>query len=463
MSKSKVKGSKSKVEELIPFELTKEFIDQFQEALTAQDAGLIRKSLSDLNAADITNLLYEFNSEESKYVMDLLELETRAEIIRDLEPDTRKKFLKVYQPSDIAGIINLLDSDDAADILNELPIKDSEEVIALLDPEVRSTVIDLLRYDPNVAGGLMAKELIKASSTWTVVQCIDEIRKQAENVTKFYTVYVVDADNKLLGRVALQRLILTDPRTLVKEIYDEDLVAVETYMVDSEVAEVMKKYDLESVPVINVQGQLVGRITIDDVVDVISEQAEEERQLMSGITEDVEEDDSVWRNTRARLPWLVIGVVGGMLSARFMGLFEAEIERIAAIAFFIPLIQATGGNVGIQSSSLVVQSLVAGGFVDEGFVTRLNKVLRVALLNGMFLSFIVFTSSSIFFGYDRLTLVVAIALFGVVIFASVIGTLTPLILDRSGFNPALASGPFITTLNDLLGLAVYFLTIHILL
>jgi magnesium transporter len=450
------------VNELVPFELTKEYIERFQEALDAHDAAFIRESLEELNAADITTLLYEFNSEESKYVLDLLELETRAEIISDLDPDTRKKFLKVYQPSDLSKVINLLDSDDAADILNELHIKESEEVIALLDPDVRSSVIDLLRYDSNVAGGLMAKELIKANATWTVVQCIDEIRKQAENVTKFYTIYVVDDDNKLLGRVALQKLILTDSKTLVKDIYDEDLVAVETYLSDTEVAEIMKKYDLESVPVINVQGQLVGRITIDDVVDVITEQAEEERQLMSGIAEDVEEDDSVWRNTRARLPWLLIGVVGGMLSARFMGLFEAEIERIAAIAFFIPLIQATGGNVGIQSSSLIVQSLVTSGPLDEGLFSRLSKVLRVALLNGLFLSVLVLVSSSIFFGYDKLTLVVAIALFGVVIFASFIGTITPLILNRFGFNPALASGPFITTMNDLLGLAVYFLTIHLL-
>lgn len=450
------------MKELEPFELTKALIERFQQALDDRDEPFIRKTLQDINAADITTLLYEFNSEESKYVLDLLPLETRSEIIRDLDTDTRKNFLKIYQPSDIASVINQLDSDDAADILNELPIKESEEIIALLEPDVRSRVIDLLRYDPNVAGGLMAKELIKARSTWTVVQCIDEVRKQAENVTKFYAVYVVDEDNKLLGRVALQKLILTDQKTLVKEIYDEDLVAVETYLPDTEVAGIMKKYDLESVPVINVQGQLVGRITIDDVVDVITEQAEEDRQLMSGITEDVEEDDSVWRNTRARLPWLLIGIFGGMLSARFMGFFEAEIERIAAIAFFIPLIQATGGNVGIQSSSLVVQSLVTQGQIDERMGKRLSKVLRVALLNGVFLSLLVFGASSLFFGYDKLTLVVAIALFAVVIFASLIGTITPLILDRFGFNPALASGPFITTMNDLLGLAVYFLTISIL-
>ena len=450
------------MKEPVPFELTKEFRDRFQESLNSRDSDFIRESLEHVNAADITALLYEFNSEESKYVLDILPLEVRSEIIRDLDPDTRKNFLKIYAPAEIAPIINQLDSDDAADILNELPIKESEEIIALIDPVVRAQVVDLLRYDENVAGGLMAKELIKASANWTVVQCIDEIRKQAENVTKFYAVFVVDEQDKLLGRVALQKLILTDPKTLVKEIYEEDMAVVETYVPDTEVAEIMKKYDLESIAVVNVQGQLVGRITIDDVVDVISEQAEEERQLMSGITEDVEEDDSVWRNTRARLPWLLIGILGGMLSARFMGVFEAEIERIAAIAFFIPLIQATGGNVGIQSSSLVVQSLAGSGILDEGLWKRLGKVLSVALLNGFFLSVLVFATTAIVFGYDRLTMVVSIALFGVVIFASFIGTITPLALNRFGFNPALASGPFITTMNDLLGLAVYFLAIHLL-
>ncbi len=445
------------------FELTKEFRDQFQQALDERDGTSIVQSLEDINPADITALLYEFTGQESKYVLDLLTLEVRSRIINDLDPDTRKTFLTNYEATEITEIVNQLDSDDAADILNELPIKISEEIIARLDLDLKSQVIDLLRYEEHVAGGLMAKELIKAQAHWSVVQCVDEIRKQAENVTKFYAVYVVDEQDKLLGKVSLQKLILSDPRTIVKDILEEEVVAVETYMEDREVAEVMSKYDLESVPVVNVQGQLVGRITIDDVVDVITEQAEEERQLMSGITEDVEEDDSVWRNTRARLPWLIIGILGGMVSARFMGFFEMEIAKITAIAFFIPLIQATGGNVGIQSSSLIVQSLVSPGFVDDALWRRMFKVFSVALLNGFFLSIIVFGVTWIVFGQDPLNLVVSLALFFVVVFASFVGTLTPLILNRFGFNPALASGPFITTINDLLGLAVYFLTIHILL
>lgn len=451
------------MKEFVEFELTKEFRDRFQQALDERDSEFIRKSLEDINSADITALLYEFNSEESKYVLDLLAVQVRAEIINDLDSDTRKNFLKIYEPSELSEIINLLDSDDAVDILNELPIKVSEEILAALDTTLRSQVIDLLRYEENVAGGIMAKELIKARDYWSVVQCIEEIRKQAETVSRFYVVYVVDDRDKLLGRVELQKLILTDSRTLVKDIYDDDAVAVETYMEDREVAEVMRKYDLESVPVVNVQGQLVGRITIDDIVDVITEQADEDRQAMSGISEDVEEDDSVWKISRARLPWLLIGIIGGLISVKFIGLFEADLLRITAVAFFIPLIQATGGNVGIQSSSIVVQSLASPGIVDEGILRRLSKVFSVAFLNGVLLSVIVFGANILVGGESRLSMMVSFALFSVVLIASFIGTVTPLILDKFGFNPALASGPFITTINDLLGLGIYFLTIHLLL
>ncbi len=451
------------MKEFVEFELTTEFRDRFQEALDQRDRTFIQESLADVNPVDITALLYEFNSEESKFALDILPVEVRAAIVKDLDSDTRKEFLKVYEQKEISEIVNLLDSDDAADLLNELPIKLGEEVRAGLDPVVRAQVTDLLRYDENVAGGLMAKELIKVRNHWTVVQCVEEIRKQAETVEKFYTVFVVDENDKLLGKVALQDLVISDASKLVADLIEQDVMSVETYMPDTEVAEIMKKYDLESVPVINVQGQLVGRITIDDVVDVITEQADEDRQLMSGITEDVEEDDTVWKNTRARLPWLLIGIFGGMLSARFMGLFEKELASVTAIAFFVPLIQATGGNVGIQSSSLVVQSLASSGYVDEGSLKRLSKVLFVALLNGFFLSVVVFFGNWLLFGNKQLSFVVSIALFAVVVFASFVGTMIPLILDRFGINPAVASGPFITTINDLLGLTMYFLTVMILL
>ena len=445
------------------FGLTKEFLDRFQQALDNREDEFIGQVLQGVNAADITTLLYEFNAEESKYVLDLLDTNTQAEIIVNLDSDTRKNFLKVYQVEELVSVVNCLDSDDAADILNELPIKLREEILAGLEAVLRSQVIDLLRYDAHVAGGLMAKELIKAKVHWTVVQCIEEIRKQVENVTKFYAVYVVDEHDKLLGRVPLQQLILTESTTLVKAIYDPELISVQTHLEDTEVAAIMRKYDLEAVPVVNMAGQLVGRITIDDVVDVITEQAEEERQLMSGISEDVEEDDSIWRLTRARLPWLLVGIVGGLISVQFIGIFEADLVKITAIAFFIPLIQATGGNVGIQSSSIVVQSLANPGFVQDGIWRRLYKVFSVALLNGLLLSLIVL-AVNLLIAMDgtRLAFVVSLALFCVVLVASLIGTITPLLLNRMGINPALASGPFITTINDLIGLGIYFLTIHLL-
>jgi magnesium transporter len=449
------------VETSVQFELTREFVERFQQALDARDAQFIRSSLEHVDSADISTLLYEFNSEESKYVMDLLPLEVQAEIINNLDTDTRVRFLKIYSPGEIVGFVNLLNSDDAADILNELPIKVREEVLAGLESDLKSQVIDLLRFEENVAGGLMAKELIKVRDNWTVVQCIDEIRKQAENVDTFYAVYVVDERDRLVGRVSLKDLVLSDARKVVSEICEKDIVSVDTFLSDREVAEIMRRYDLESIPVVNVNGQLVGRITIDDVVDVITEQAEEDRQLMSGISEDVEEDDSVWRNTRARLPWLLIGIVGGLMNAKFMGFFETELARVTAIAFFTPLIQATGGNVGIQSSALIVQSLASTVFVYEGLWVRLGKVFLVAVLNGVFLSALVYGANVILFNESHLSLIVSVALFSVVVFASFIGTITPLILNKLGFNPALAAGPFITTINDLLGLSVYFLTVHL--
>jgi magnesium transporter len=451
------------VEQQIEFELTREFRDRFQVALDERDVTFILSALEDVKAADIASLLYEYTPEESKYVLGLLPLELQSDIINNLDPDARKKFLTMYPPPFIANFLNQLASDDTADILHELPVKGREEVLGLLEPELRIQVTELLRYEENVAGGLMAKELIKARINWTVVQCVDEIRKQAENVSKFYQVYVVDENDVLLGKVPLQDLIISDARKLVADIYEQDLVSVQTYTEDWEVVEVMKKYDLESIAVVNVKNQLVGRITIDDVVDVITEQAEEERQIMAGISEDVEEDDSVWRNTRARLPWLIIGIIGGLMNAKFMGLFESELARITAIAFFTPLIQATGGNVGIQSSSLIVQSLANPDFVDVGLWKRLVKVFFVAILNGLFLSVVVFAANILLFDEFRLSTVVSIALFSVIVFASFIGTVTPLILNRFGFNPALAAGPFITTTNDLLGLTIYFFTVHIVL
>lgn len=445
------------------FELSKEYLDRFTQAVETGEDDFIRSTLEGVNPADISELLEEFDTDQSKYVLDLLDTEVGAEILVDLDEDTQAKFLENFTADEVAEFVDHMDSDDGVDIISELPVEKQEEVLAAVENEEKAGyILDLLRYDEDVAGGLMAKELIRANLNWTVSQCIEEIRKQAENVEKIYSVYVVDNKDTLLGRVSLKKIILSEPDVLVADIYDSDIVSVGTHADEEEVALTMQKYDLDALPVVNVKGKLVGRITIDDAIDVMTEQAEEERQMMAGISGDVEEDDSVWILSKARLPWLVIGLVGGLLGAKFISLFEKDIALIPAMAFFIPLITATGGNVGIQSSSIVVQGLASYNAFEDSMFQKMVKVLFVAVVNGLILALIVFGIVIFSTSNQAMAGTVAIALFCVVLLASFMGTITPLILDKMGINPAMASGPFITTANDLLGLTVYFTVAHLL-
>ena len=446
------------------FELTREFLDEIKNAVSSENSSFIKEVLEELFPADISQILDELDVEEARYVLDILPVEVSAEIVINLEEETQVDFLKTFSPAQIARFIIYMESDDSVDILQKLPIKLREEVLSFIkNPEKAKSILDLLHYEEDCAGGLMGKELIKANINWTVVQCIEEIRRQAGRISKIYSIYVVDDDNKLLGRVALKKIILADDRTKIADIYEPDVQAVETYKQDKEVAILMQKYDLEAIPVVNLHGQLLGRITIDDVIDVITEQAELERQIMSGISSDIDEDDSVWDLSRARLPWLVVGMIGGLLGAQFIGIFEGDLIVIPAMAFFIPLITATGGNVGIQSSSIILQSLANKSLLNQGYTWRLMKVLSVAILNGLVIAVLVFGFNTALGQSIVLSTVVSIALFSVILLASVMGTFTPIVLDSFGINPALASGPFITTINDLLGLGVYFFVAHLLL
>lgn len=439
------------------FELTKDFLERFGQAIEETDGEFIKQVLDGVNHADISSLLDEFNPEQSKYVLDLLDTSTGANIISALDEDIRETFLDEFEPEEIAEFVDNLETDDGADIIYGLPAKEREQVILEMQNEEKANNIkELLSYDEDVAGGLMAKELIKANLNWTIKQCIEEIRKQAENVEKIYSVYVVDNQDKLLGKVSLKKLIIARDQTKIADIYDQDMISVETFMPEDEVAAIMKKYDLDAIPVVNPKGQLMGRITNDDIMDVITELAEEERQLMSGIATDVEEDDSIWKLSRARLPWLLIGLVGGSIAAYFIGFFEEEIILVPAMSFFIPLIMATGGNVGIQSSSIIVQSLASHSAFEESMGNRLIKSLFVSIVNGIILGIAVYFIVFSFDNDSTIAIVVATALFSVVLLSSFMGTITPLILDKFDINPALASGPFITTANDILGLLVYF-------
>lgn len=445
------------------FELTKEYLEHIQTAIDEKNDIFIKEMLDELYAVDISSILYKLNTVDSKYIIELLDIDIAAEIISDLDEEIRARFITNFTAQQIADFAEQLDSDDAADVLNDLPLQFREEVISdIKSDEKTENIVDLLKYDEDCAGGLMAKELIKANLNWTVVQCIEEIRRQRENVQKVHTIYVVDDRGRLKGRVSLKKLILSSDDTKIEDIYSDDLISVQTFMAEEEVAEIVRKYDLETVPVVNVQGKLLGRITIDDIVDVITEQAEKEKQLMSGLSENVEHRDSIWLLTRARLPWLIIGVVGGMFGAKVIGLFEGEMNKTPQLIFFIPLIMATGGNVGIQSSSIVVQGLANKTFIKGSSFQRVFKSIVVAAINGLVISVLVYGVNYFFLESHDVGLVVAIALFCVVILSSLMGTITPLVLDHFNINPAMASGPFITTANDLIGIAVYFLVASLL-
>ncbi|MEP0710665.1 magnesium transporter [Algoriphagus sp.] len=441
------------------FELSKEYLESLQQAIEAEDLSFIQETLDGVNVADIAALLDELSMEEAIYVLRVVDPQLAADIIIELEATTQHRVLKELEVQEMANLIELMDSDDGADILNLFLEREREDIISHFQDKLKSDqVLELLRYDQDTAGGIMAKEYIRANKNWNVVQTINEIRRQAENVSKIYSIFVVNNRQQLMGIVSLKRIVLASEDTKIEDIYEEEVISVPTHMDQEDVAEVMRKYDLESVPVINAKKKLVGRITVDDILDVIREEAEEDMQAMTGISDTVDEYDSVIKLTKARLPWLLIGICGGLLGAGFIGFFEEGLSKVTALAFFIPLITATGGNVGIQSSSLVVQSLANKSIFDDSLAKRFLKVLLVAMLNGLILATFVFGVVVLIYHNEvKFALVVSIALFSVVLLASFMGTITPIVLDKFGVNPALASGPFITTANDLIGLAVYFL------
>ncbi len=441
------------------FGLSKEYLESLRQGIESKDLEFIHESLDGVNVADVAAILDELSLDESIFVLRILKSQLAADILIELDDTTLFKVLKEMEEEEISSFIELMDSDDGADILNLLPEKEREDVISHFKDQVKSDqILELLRYEEDTAGGIMAKEYIRANKNWNVVQTINEIRRQAENVEKIYSIYVVNNRQQLLGRVSLKKIVLAAEDTRIEDIYDDEVMSVPTHMDQEHVAEIMRKYDLESVPVVNSKNKLVGRITVDDILDVIREEAEEDMQAMSGISDTVDEYDSVLKLTKARLPWLMIGIVGGLLGAGFIGFFEEGLSKVTALAFFIPLITATGGNVGIQSSSLVVQSLANKSAFDDSLWTRFVKGLIVAIINGLILATFVFGVVVLFYKTEvAFALVVSIALFSVVLLSSFMGTFTPIVLDRFGINPALASGPFITTANDLIGLAVYFM------
>jgi len=441
------------------FELTKQYFTILRQAIEEANTTFLSQEMEKLHEADIADILDELSMNEAKYLFRFIDEEKAAEVMVELEDDVREKFLAALSSKEIADqVIDNIDSDDAADVIAELPENIKKEVISQIeDPEQASDIVDLLKYKEDTAGGLMAKELIVVNQNWTVTKCLREMRKQAEQMEDVYAVYVVDDHNFLLGLLSLNKMLVAPTNSIIADIFDKGVTSVVTETTSEEVANIMDKYDLIALPVVDKNGNLQGKITIDDVVEIIKEEAEKDYQMASGITEDIESSDKVWILSRARLPWLLIGLIGGIFGAKIIGIYEEDIKIYPQMAFFIPLIAAMGGNVGVQSSAIIVQGLANKTLGMESLFTKLLKEFGVALINGIICSALILAYNLFFSDSMALSMTVSVALLSVIIIAGLFGTLVPLLLDKYKIDAALATGPFITTINDILGLVVYFL------
>ena len=438
------------------FQLTTDFVHNVEQLIANKDGHALRELLQEFHFADVADLLEELHSDDATYLIKLLESEITSEALMELDEDIREKILDRLSPKEIAAELEEMDTDDAADVVAELDEDIQQEVIEEIDDAVLAADIqELLNYDDSTAGALMAKELVQVKETWTVAGCVREMRRQAENVTRVHSIYVTNKEGQLTGRLSLKDLLTASEKTKISEVFIPKVDYVTVHTENEEVARIMQKYDLEAIPVVDEAGVLVGRITIDDIVDFIKEEAERDYQMAAGISEDVEADDSILQLTRARLPWLFLGLMGGIGAATIMGGFEDILKNYALLFFYTPLIAAMAGNVGVQSSAIIVQGL-ANDDIKGSVGNRLFKEMLLAMLNGFILSVVLFGFTSAWYGDFKAAAAISISLLAVIIVAGIIGTFIPLFLDKRGIDPAIATGPFITTSNDIFGILIYF-------
>jgi len=440
----------------MPFELTKELIEKIESLIDESNDAELQTHLEEFHHADIAEILDDLNMEQATYIIKLLDSEQTSEVLMEMDEDDREKILRNLNAKEIAEEIEEMDTDDAADIVSELSEDIKTQVISnIKDKEHAENIVELLKYDENSAGGLMAKELIRVNENWSVTGCMTEMRNQAENVTRVHSIYVVDNKGKLKGRLSLKDLITAPSKAEIGDVYIRNVDYVDVHTAGEEVARVMQKYDLEAIPVVDEFGRLVGRITVDDIIDFIREEADKDYQMAAGISEDVEADSSVWELTRARLPWLILGLFGGLGAVYVMQGFDSALEQYEILFFFTPLIAAMAGNVGVQSSAIIVQGL-ANDSVKDSLVKRLLKEVFLSIINGSALGVLVIGFGALTSMVFLVSLTIAVSILSVIIMAALIGTFVPIILDKRGIDPAIATGPFITTSNDIIGILAYF-------
>lgn len=439
-------------------EVDEQLVDDIAALLASDQRGMLLNILADLYPADLAGLLTHLPFEDARRVFQWLSVEAAGDVLAELDDSFRNRLLEATHPELITEIIDQLETDDAADVLAALPDEMALRILPGLEDV--DDLRELLGYAEDTAGGIMGTEYVAVHRDWTVAEATEEVRRNAEAVEEIYTVFVLDDAERLVGTVSLMRLLLSPASTLVADIMEPDVISVTTDVDQEEVARIMERYDLVALPVVDQEGRMAGRITIDDIVDVIREEAEEDIQLMSGVSGSEEPTDSVLRISRGRLPWLLVGLVGTGLSAMVISSFEGALEQAVVLAAFIPVVTAMAGNAGVQSSAIIVQGLASGELWASDVLKRVGKELLVALLNGLVLAVLLGAAVLVLpVGTDhvlRLAFTASLSLLTVIVLATCIGTIVPLALDRLNIDPAIATGPFITTSNDILGLTVYF-------
>ena len=440
------------------FKINDELISKIKKLIEGNNRDKLLSSLADIHYADLAEIFELLETTEVIFLVKIFDKQKIADALAEIDEDLREIILEKLSAKEIAEKIVELDTDDATDVISELTEERQERVFSQIkDAELTDDIKELLKYDEDTAGGLMAKELVSVNENLSISKCLDEIRKQAKNVTRVHSIYVVDSKNRLKGRLSLKDVVTAKSRSKVRDIYIPNVDYVTVDQEGEDVAKIMSKYDLEAIPVTNKRKTLLGRITIDDIVDLIKDEAEKDYQLAAGISSEVEVNDSIFQLTKARLPWLFLGLLGGLGSVFILKDFEQIMNQpdLRNLFFYTPLIAAMAGNVGVQSSAIIVQGL-ANDLVKGSLLNRLFKEVGLSLINGFALSVILIIFGQIVNQDLFMSLTIAGSMMGVIIIAALVGTFVPIILDKQGIDPAIATGPFITTANDIFGIFLFF-------
>ena len=420
-------------------EINEEYIEKVKALIAQKDAEKVVGCLKDLHPADIAELCNDLDIEGARFVYRLLDNETAADVLMEMDEDFRKELLDALPSETIAKkFVDYLDTDDAVDLMRDLDEDKQEEVLSHIeDIEQAGDIVDLLKYDEDTAGGLMGTEMVTVNENWSMPECLKEMRLQAEDLDEIYYVYVIDDEDRLQGVFPLKKMITSPSVSKVKHVMKKDPISVH---VDTPIDEVVQTIE----------------ITVDDVMDEVREQSERDYQLASGLSQDVETDDNLVRQTSARLPWLLIGMLGGIGNSMILGNFDSTFAAHPEMALYIPLIGGTGGNVGTQSSAIIVQGLANSSLDAKDTLKQVGREAVVASINATIISLLVYIYNFVRFGSAAtVTYSVSISLFAVVMFASIFGTLVPMTLEKLKVDPAIATGPFISITNDIIGMMLY--------